>query len=153
MRVHTPPQSLCVCPHPQPDPLTYNQCGYQCTFGQGTCVLSSVVGYNQYYTCQCLPGYYGSTCALFTCGNNCSWNGECVDHDVCSCYRGFKVCVRVLCVCSRVPVCLEFVPVLAGVSAHVRVCVCVGAFVCGLNVRGSGMRATMTILFSCLCIC
>lgn len=87
----------CVCVCPQVDPLDFVDCGYECTFGQGSCVLSSVNGYRQYYTCDCLPGYYGSTCALFTCGNNCSWNGDCIDHDICSCFRGYRV--RVLCVC------------------------------------------------------
>lgn len=72
------------------DPIKHFDCGYKCTFDQGECVLQRTAGVHEYYGCDCLPGYYGYHCQLSTCQQNCSFAGECMDHDVCSCYRGYK---------------------------------------------------------------
>ena len=72
-------------------------CTYQCG-GKGNCSYSYTQGYYSsnyqgYYavnTCGCNQGYYGYGCSLFTCTNECNYNGLCVDYNKCSCYRGFK---------------------------------------------------------------
>lgn len=72
------------------EPLHHYDCGYKCTFDQGECVVSEVSGYNVYHSCECAEGYYGRHCGLFNCQDNCNWSGDCIDRDVCSCYRGFR---------------------------------------------------------------
>ena len=69
--------------------IVSNKCTYQCG-GRGNCVLDHYDGFYAVYTCHCNTGYYGYGCGLFDCNLNCSYNGLCVDNNVCSCYRGFS---------------------------------------------------------------
>ena len=77
--------------------FVFSLCTYQCG-GKGNCTYSYTQGYySSYYqgyyaidTCACNTGYYGMGCTLFTCSNECNYNGLCVDYNVCSCYRGYK---------------------------------------------------------------
>jgi len=71
-------------------PLHHFDCGYKCTFDQGECVEAEVDGFNVYHECECADGYYGRHCSLFRCEDDCNWAGDCVDRDVCSCFRGFR---------------------------------------------------------------
>ena len=65
-------------------------CGYYCTFGQGSCdAITAVDGRERYWGCTCKPGYWGVECSLFGCPANCSWAGTCLDAGVCRCYPGF----------------------------------------------------------------
>ena len=70
--------------------IDHVDCGYRCTFDQGTCVLKEVIGIHRYYGCECDEGFFGSACSLFTCPNNCSWAGHCIDSNICSCYPGYE---------------------------------------------------------------
>jgi hypothetical protein len=65
-------------------------CGYHCYFWQGVCVPSVIEGTERYWACECNPGYYGHQCELFKCADNCNFNGQCLDTDICSCFPGFK---------------------------------------------------------------
>ncbi|GFR45710.1 hypothetical protein Agub_g7119, partial [Astrephomene gubernaculifera] len=67
----------------------YN-CGYRCTFDQGWCNVSTTYRTTRTWGCTCKPGLGGLACSLVACPNNCSWNGECLDQGVCSCYPGYK---------------------------------------------------------------
>jgi hypothetical protein len=69
--------------------IDYFECGYKCTFDQGNCVVKSIQGLSRMWGCDCKPGYYGRTCSLFDCPNNCSWNGLCKAKDTCECYPGY----------------------------------------------------------------
>lgn len=68
--------------------VDYKDCGYLCTFNQGTCGLASMVGNNRYYSCTCLPGYTGFYCSIPICSSQCNYNGTCVGPNNCSCFRG-----------------------------------------------------------------
>ena len=57
--------------------IDFSDCGYLCTFNQGTCVLKSIVGINRYFGCNCYPGYIGNTCGIAVCTSKCSYNGLC----------------------------------------------------------------------------
>lgn len=70
--------------------IDHYDCGYRCTFDQGTCVMQSIEGVHRYFGCECEPQFYGRTCRLFNCTNDCHWNGECLDYNVCNCYPGFS---------------------------------------------------------------
>lgn len=65
------------------------KCTYQCG-GRGNCTFSYYEGFYEVHTCHCKPGYYGYGCGLFNCTGECNWNGQCVDVETCSCFRGFK---------------------------------------------------------------
>lgn len=65
-------------------------CGYYCYFYQGTCVPSIIEGTERYWECECKAGYYGHQCQLFDCKDNCNFNGQCLDIDICSCYPGYS---------------------------------------------------------------
>lgn len=68
--------------------IDYVECGYLCTFNQGTCVLSSIVEKNRYFSCECKPGYAGIHCGIALCNGNCSFSGVCTAAETCRCYRG-----------------------------------------------------------------
>ncbi|KAG2422805.1 hypothetical protein HXX76_015752 [Chlamydomonas incerta] len=76
--------------------VTYTEvydCGYKCTFDQGSCNISTVSGFTRTWTCACKgpPGLIsGRHCSIVSCPNDCSWNGECLDVGVCSCYPGYS---------------------------------------------------------------
>jgi hypothetical protein len=67
-----------------------SDCGYYCTFDQGVCSPTNVVGFERYWACKCGPGYWGRECSRFSCAGACSYNGVCVDKDVCSCFPGYS---------------------------------------------------------------
>eukprot|EP00798_Chlamydomonas_sp_ICE-L_P027889 gene27889-12006_t len=52
----------------------YN-CGYQCTFGQGVCNVSTTNAKIRTWGCSCKPGITGLTCSIVQCPSNCSGNG------------------------------------------------------------------------------
>eukprot|EP00808_Paulinella_micropora_P006271 g16608.t1 len=66
-------------------------CGYKCTFDQGSCSReeNNLLDMVKTYKCECEEGFSGPACALFECQHACSFAGECVDIDVCSCFPGF----------------------------------------------------------------
>ncbi|EFC47802.1 hypothetical protein NAEGRDRAFT_57192 [Naegleria gruberi] len=64
------------------------RCTYQCG-GKGNCLFNHTEGFYAVYTCHCQTGYYGYGCTLFTCDSKCNYNGNCIDYNKCSCYRGF----------------------------------------------------------------
>lgn len=68
--------------------IDYMDCGYLCTFNQGTCGLSSINGINRYFQCTCNAGYTGYYCSIPICSSNCSYAGKCVAANTCSCFRG-----------------------------------------------------------------
>ncbi|PNH02889.1 Tenascin-X [Tetrabaena socialis] len=70
----------------------YN-CGYKCTFDQGFCNKSSVTSINPFtrtWSCTCKPGITGLACSIVSCPNGCSYNGECLDQGLCTCFPGFR---------------------------------------------------------------
>lgn len=67
------------------------RCTYKCG-GKGVCSYNHTEGFYLVHTCQCNPGYSGYGCNIFDCHNECNYNGLCIDKDLCSCYKGFKVC-------------------------------------------------------------
>lgn len=68
--------------------VDYYECGYLCTFNQGTCGLVSTVGVNRYFGCTCFPGYTGIACSIAICDSKCSYAGNCIAPNTCSCLRG-----------------------------------------------------------------
>ena len=71
--------------------VDYSTCGYHCTFNRGECVVDRIKGIERHSACDCgEDGYYGRSCARWTCADDCGWNGECVDQDVCHCFPGFR---------------------------------------------------------------
>uniref|UniRef100_A0A383V938 EGF-like domain-containing protein n=1 Tax=Tetradesmus obliquus TaxID=3088 RepID=A0A383V938_TETOB len=70
-------------------PTEVYQCGYKCSFDQGVCKPTSLVGSTQYYGCSCAPPFSGLTCNLFSCPGNCSWSGSCLEPGLCACWPGF----------------------------------------------------------------
>ncbi|EKX35128.1 hypothetical protein GUITHDRAFT_80080, partial [Guillardia theta CCMP2712] len=63
-------------------------CGYKCTFDQGSCdLLRTEDEITRYFGCHCEDGFFGVTCSLFN--DTCNGNGEAIDLDVCSCYPGY----------------------------------------------------------------
>lgn len=55
---------------------------------QGTCSVKSTQGATKYWGCTCEDGFYGNTCSLFKCPNDCSFSGTCLDKGVCACFPG-----------------------------------------------------------------
>lgn len=68
--------------------VDFYECGYLCTFNQGTCGLSYTIDNNRYFSCTCFQGYTGAACSIAICPGNCSFAGTCASPGVCSCYRG-----------------------------------------------------------------
>ncbi|RNA33846.1 PA14 domain-containing [Brachionus plicatilis] len=66
------------------------RCTYKCG-GQGVCSYNHTEGFYLIHTCKCNQGYSGYGCGIFGCEKECNYNGKCIDKDVCSCFRGFKV--------------------------------------------------------------
>ncbi|KAG2446050.1 hypothetical protein HXX76_000652 [Chlamydomonas incerta] len=67
------------------------KCGYYCTFGQGSCNISTVTQRSiRTWTCACKPGISGLECSINSCADNCNGHGECVDQNVCACYPGYS---------------------------------------------------------------
>lgn len=73
----------------QPNYIISKRCTYECS-GHGVCAFNHTEGFYVVHTCHCDIGYYGYGCEIFTCPNNCNFNGKCVDNDTCSCFRGYK---------------------------------------------------------------
>jgi hypothetical protein len=65
-------------------------CGYYCNFYQGVCLPDRIVGAERYWACSCNEGYYGHQCSLSDCRDECNYNGQCIDKDICSCFAGFS---------------------------------------------------------------
>lgn len=86
--------------------IVTNRCTYDCG-GNGVCAYNHTEGFYVIYTCQCDTGYYGYGCEIFTCKDNCNYNGKCVSNDTCSCFRGYKgkYC-EIDCGCNSRGVCL-----------------------------------------------
>mmetsp|Transcript_134092 Transcript_134092/g.428462 ORF Transcript_134092/g.428462 Transcript_134092/m.428462 type:complete len:2501 (-) Transcript_134092:185-7687(-) len=68
----------------------YVACGYRCTFDQGTCQVSQVIGNVRAWDCGCREAYGGATCSTFQCQDGCNQRGHCIASGVCSCFRGFR---------------------------------------------------------------
>lgn len=58
--------------------IDYKDCGYLCTFNQGTCFLNKTIGIYRYYNCICNPGYTGYYCSIPICTAKCGYAGTCV---------------------------------------------------------------------------
>jgi len=68
----------------------YSSCGYRCTFDQGLCEVSEVIGNLRSWACNCRAEYSGGKCSRFSCPNGCNQRGHCIASGVCSCFRGFR---------------------------------------------------------------
>ena len=59
---------------------------------RGECVIESVgilAPHVRNWGCKCESGYSGFECGLFSCPNDCHYNGECVGPNQCKCFPGF----------------------------------------------------------------
>jgi len=68
----------------------YSSCGYRCTFDQGLCQVSEIIGNARSWHCNCREEYSGGKCSRFQCSNGCNQRGHCIASGVCSCFRGFR---------------------------------------------------------------
>ncbi|CAE7947537.1 TNXB [Symbiodinium sp. KB8] len=68
----------------------YSSCGYRCTFDQGLCEVSEIIGNARSWHCNCREEYSGGKCSKFQCSNGCNQRGHCIASGVCSCFRGFR---------------------------------------------------------------
>ncbi|CAK9041028.1 unnamed protein product [Durusdinium trenchii] len=68
----------------------YSSCGYRCTFDQGICQVSEVIGNLRSWACNCRAEYSGGKCSRFSCPNGCNQRGHCIASSVCSCFRGYR---------------------------------------------------------------
>ncbi|RNA10793.1 PA14 domain-containing [Brachionus plicatilis] len=73
----------------QPNYVVSERCTYECS-GHGVCDYNHTEGFYIVHICHCHAGYSGYGCEIFSCTDNCNFNGKCVDNDTCSCFRGYK---------------------------------------------------------------
>lgn len=72
--------------------LSIKNCLFDCGSNlnsNNTCKLSSSDIYTEIYSCSCYNGFFGPYCLSPSCSKNCSYNGLCVNKDVCQCFPGF----------------------------------------------------------------
>lgn len=70
--------------------IDYIDCGYKCTFDQGSCVLTKTTENKRFYGCECFEGYKGNTCGIPKCDSNCNYAGLCKKPNLCECFSGKK---------------------------------------------------------------
>ena len=72
--------------------LSIKNCLFDCGSSlnsNNTCKLTSSDTYTEVYSCSCYTGFFGPYCLFPSCSKNCSYNGLCVNKDVCQCFPGF----------------------------------------------------------------